>query len=252
MKSLTILLVILSFYISTYAQKIENITAKAIYKIESYKNNNQLVNDSCILAISKSYSYFYSLGSIAWEEKGKAMFEKETKTGNINSALSNIKSCTQCYASVFYKKYSTNTLYKIQPLIGKRYAYPIDSKVFINWVLLSDSILVNGATCYKAKGMLDTTIYTVWYAPSIPIADGPAFLKGLPGLIVEVETSSGVTMRLLNFKEKQNVFEQNVYRHSYEFTSLEQFSASQAALKEQMQSGNKVDIGNGATIQRKN
>ena len=61
-----------------------------------------------------------------------------------------------------------------------------DNLGIIQWKLDKDSMkTIVGVTCYKAIGRFRGRIYTVWYAPSIPINGGPWKLGGLPGLILE-------------------------------------------------------------------
>ncbi len=43
-----------------------------------------------------------------------------------------------------------------------------------------------GYTCQKATTRYEGRDYVAWFAPKIPISDGPYKFSGLPGLIVEI------------------------------------------------------------------
>lgn len=56
-----------------------------------------------------------------------------------------------------------------------------------HWNLSSDTLTVCGYSCQKATTTLFGRNYTAWYAPEIPISNGPWKFSGLPGLILRVE-----------------------------------------------------------------
>ncbi len=60
----------------------------------------------------------------------------------------------------------------------------IDTLAGINWILLEDTMTIEGLFCQKAKGGYNNNFYEVWFAPSISFAAGPTILYGLPGIIV--------------------------------------------------------------------
>lgn len=53
------------------------------------------------------------------------------------------------------------------------------------WKLLPETRRIDDLDCQKAVTVFRGRSYTAWYAPSIPIGNGPWKLGGLPGLIVE-------------------------------------------------------------------
>lgn len=251
-KNIKLITFFLLVFDSTSAQNIESISSQAVYRIEVNKNNKILMDDSCVLNVSKSYSHFYSLGKIAFFENGFKNFQKQNSNNNGNWDMSGIKSCKLCYHNVYYKDYQKNKTYAIQSLISNTYAYPVDNKVSINWQLTTDSLLINNITCYKAFGKLDTTTYTAWYAPSISIPDGPVFLKGLPGLIAQCESTNGVKISLMRFESVSNNNKQNTYFKNYEFTTYEQFKLVENKLKDDMNAGKSIELPEGGTIRKNN
>ncbi|MEQ1744566.1 MAG: GLPGLI family protein [Saprospiraceae bacterium] len=60
----------------------------------------------------------------------------------------------------------------------------------IQWTLHDDEQRVFGQfTCLKATGSFRGRDYEAWYAPDIPVPSGPFKLGGLPGLILEAQTT---------------------------------------------------------------
>ena len=53
------------------------------------------------------------------------------------------------------------------------------------WELLPDTLTILGYLCKKATCTFHCREYTAWYAPEIPISEGPWKLTGLPGLILK-------------------------------------------------------------------
>jgi GLPGLI family protein len=53
-----------------------------------------------------------------------------------------------------------------------------------DWVLLEDTMTIEGLLCQKARGFVMGKYYEVWFAPSIHFSDGPENMYGLPGIIV--------------------------------------------------------------------
>lgn len=61
-----------------------------------------------------------------------------------------------------------------------------DSLHPMTWKLISEEKEIAGIKCYKAETEFRGRHYTAWYAPSIPVHNGPWKFGGLPGLIIEV------------------------------------------------------------------
>lgn len=73
----------------------------------------------------------------------------------------------------------------------------VDATKMKSWKLLSDQKQIDNYTCYKAilkhfNERSQKYYETIaWYCPSIPVPYGPVGYGGLPGLILELETSLG-------------------------------------------------------------
>lgn len=74
-----------------------------------------------------------------------------------------------------------------------------------SWQFSSDTLRVLGYLCQKATTSFRGREYTAWFAPEIPINEGPWKLFGLPGLILKANTSDGIfsfeAIGLENLKE---------------------------------------------------
>lgn len=55
-----------------------------------------------------------------------------------------------------------------------------------NWTITSDTATIFGYSCQKAETAFRGRDYEVWFAPEIPLNDGPWKFFGLPGLIMRV------------------------------------------------------------------
>jgi GLPGLI family protein len=118
-----------------------------------------------------------------------------------------------------YKNVKEATLVQAQEFYGKRFLVK-DELYRIDWTLGTETKKIGKYTCYKAKAFVPAAelnwynfswsdlstntdkeesekapeekliIVEAWYAPQIPIAQGPAEFWGLPGLILEVSAEN--------------------------------------------------------------
>jgi GLPGLI family protein len=65
----------------------------------------------------------------------------------------------------------------------------------LNWKLLNEEKLIDKYNCKKAEVQFRGRKFTAWYAPKIAVPFGPFKFKGLPGLIINMEsTYNGSTL----------------------------------------------------------
>ncbi|MDR3266463.1 MAG: GLPGLI family protein [Tannerella sp.] len=62
----------------------------------------------------------------------------------------------------------------------------------LNWEVTSDTATVLNYSCQKAKLRFRGRNYEAWFAPDLPINDGPWKFMGLPGLILSVNDTEGL------------------------------------------------------------
>ncbi|CDS93016.1 conserved exported hypothetical protein [Sphingobacterium sp. PM2-P1-29] len=68
----------------------------------------------------------------------------------------------------------------------------------IQWTLENGTKEIEGIKCQKAKGTVHGREYEVWFATNIPLSYGPWKLQGLPGLIMQANSTDGE----INFEVK--------------------------------------------------
>jgi GLPGLI family protein len=95
-----------------------------------------------------------------------------------------------------------------QPLIVRKHnsnityqnGWDISNKIYLlqdtlqemsNWEIYTDTLNILGFTCQKATTSFKGTIYTAYFTTSLPYSGGPKNFRGLPGLILKVESETG-------------------------------------------------------------
>jgi len=113
-----------------------------------------------------------------------------------------------------YKSTKEEKFIKSDESLGKRFLI-IDKLEKQNWQLIDSTKQIDKYLCYKAKYVQETKNIkdsiikepvTVWYAPDIPINNGPEKLWGLPGLILEVHYGKvSITCKKIELKNTENI-----------------------------------------------
>lgn len=86
--------------------------------------------------------------------------------------------------TVFKEHESASLLFEYGDL-NRRSHFFNDTLFPMVWEMVEEEKTVNGILCRKAVTFFKGRHYIAWYAPSIPISEGPWKLGGLPGLILE-------------------------------------------------------------------
>src|SRR5690606_27153346 len=85
-------------------------------------------------------------------------------------------------------------------IYGKTY-FIKDSLKKWNWKITSEKKTISGYEVRKATSEDEDAAYIAWYAPKIPISNGPGEFWDLPGLILETEKS----LKEQNYKVKYSI-----------------------------------------------
>jgi GLPGLI family protein len=88
---------------------------------------------------------------------------------------------------VFLKEKTRNFLFVEEVHFGKTF-YVKDSLHQMSWKLGKSEKVILGKKCKSATTTFRGRNYTAFYAPKIPVSDGPWKFGGLPGLILEVKS----------------------------------------------------------------
>lgn len=128
-------------------------------------------------------------------------------------------------ASLLYKNTKEKNYASQRDVFGKGFLVKDDLEEK-EWKMTSESKQIGQYTCYKATTtrMTGPTVtinngersespgkeitITAWYAPEIPVSNGPALYWGLPGLIMEIHDGNQVivcTKLILNAEDKIEV-----------------------------------------------
>lgn len=62
----------------------------------------------------------------------------------------------------------------------------LDFPLLQDWTIEEEQATIAGLDCQRARITYGGRTYTAWFAPDVPIPDGPYVFAGLPGLIVKV------------------------------------------------------------------
>ena len=172
--------------VSLYVLAIGQINSgKAEYVVELKLDRKSSLDPN----VYSSVLYFSDLESVT-EDDGISLTKENNGGLNTFTDLSNNSNLP------VYKNFKTNEMVSQGFVLDKlfRVCEPIPS---INWTLTSNKKEIEGITCLKALGHFRGREYVAWYAPKIPVNNGPWKFGGLPGLIFEItDTSNEVKFNL--------------------------------------------------------
>jgi GLPGLI family protein len=99
----------------------------------------------------------------------------------------------------FKAKTSTTILYETS---NRHY---LKEPLQLQWKMIPGIDTIVNIACYKAITQHGGRQYTAWYAPQIPIQDGPYIFHGLPGLITKVvDSDKWYSFEIRNFETNPN------------------------------------------------
>ena len=152
------------------------------------------MNNDFELTFDKNQSYFKKLEKLAAPSQASGVQVMVMTSGG-----------EELYKNIAEQRYSSE-----QDLFGKVFLVK-DSLETFDWKLGSETKKIGEYTCYKAtytrmsqgsftidgegnktEGKPTEIVTTVWYAPEIPVSNGPEQYWGLPGLIMEVNERNRV------------------------------------------------------------
>src|SRR6185437_7461042 len=129
------------------------------------------------------YIYFEKPDYLSQLDHGNLIYSR--KEGHISSLVLPMDSLQEIYYSDYdslIQRYRSETTGTPRNIVQ---GFDPD---FLNWELLSESKTINGLSCQKATltryGQLQ---WVVWFTASVPMRAGIAFIKGLPGLVVDAD-----------------------------------------------------------------
>lgn len=159
----------------------------------SFKNGKPELANQYILLANTSESKFYSprseyIDSLNSTPEGMAKLKEMTRASFAAGDFDNAPRRDGSYYVVKSFPDSLLTYYDFNGLDKVLYEEPIAQW---NWEVGDSTKMVFGYECVKATADYHGRRWTAWFAPEIPVQNGPWKLDGLPGLILEAEAEGG-------------------------------------------------------------
>ena len=193
-----ILICLFLTYNDLYAQRqkaIEPAILECLYEhtmLNDTLNPKSLILDRMILRIGKTMSQFFSqdtfYGDSLWNDPQGKFIAHDLTMKAVRSHNMAAKPGVKTTSDYIYKKSSQGEISTYTTLVTTGITFK--EKVEDYQGMLIDSVKANcGYDCRLAKTDFRGRSYFVWFAPDLPISDGPWKFSGLPGLILEVYDS---------------------------------------------------------------
>lgn len=133
--------------------------------------------------VSKFCDYFYFQNDSATFSEMKSGLNKMVIFAN---QMSRARIAKRYYYEQVFKNFPEGNNTVLDNIVIKTYKYN-EEMPNMNWTIVSENTdTILGYVCGKATCEFRGRTYTAWYAPDIPVDDGPWKFHGLPGLILKV------------------------------------------------------------------
>ena len=159
-----------------------NIEYKLTYQSDS-TNSASIKEEYMTLRIGKEQSIFCSQRLLIVDSAQSVEFSKGNKLGVGFDFLN--KYGTRYYQTIFKNADEFIVYDKAASYVPYTYIYN-EPKTVMHWDVLNDTLSIGDIMCQKAKTQFGGREWVAWFAPSIPLNDGPYKFCGLPGLILKV------------------------------------------------------------------
>lgn len=159
-----------------------------------YGKEKKIIENRFNLLASPSESKFYSpktqmLDSLESTPEGKKIYNQMAMAAFTSGSTESMP--TRDAWVYILKNFDKNELTHYDVIGTEKYIYrePIDQ---ISWEVTDSTKKILGYECIKASAEYHGRKWEVWFAPDIPLQNGPWKLHGLPGLIMSAATSDGI------------------------------------------------------------
>lgn len=172
--------------------------------VNNQTKNQEFLTDTLTLVVGKRWSVFYNITYndrfSSWGMQNVKKTRQATKPTSLQlvplSSVLDKKNASLDYVegnfgepTVVYVDRNEN---RIISLLYAPYNILNEKKEFHEWSLFGGNYTILNYLCRQARTQYAGKDYTAWYAPDIPIPDGPWKFFGLPGLILKIEDSDGL------------------------------------------------------------
>ena len=173
------------------------------YKFQLDSTNAESAKtEMMFLDVTPQSSRYYSYDTYKQDSIRYADFEKQIRTtGAMNVVTTTVQKS--------FVRYSVSKTYQDFKLYLHTRVGPDSYKVFdqtpMNWKIENEKQKIGEFDAQKATTFYQGRKWTAWFAPEIPLQDGPYKFHGLPGLIVKVYNDNQThVMELKAVKKNDN------------------------------------------------
>ncbi len=189
--------------------KIDNVINEVYYNYQFQPDSANAEKQDyrvMVLQIGKTHSKFTSVSRLESDSISYAVKDMERQTAMnimLSHASQSPKSSFCSYNLI--KDYPQKGAYELWGSFSEM-DLKESGKLQFNWKLnTAEDTTILGFKCYKATCRFAGRDYTAWYAPSIPVSDGPYKFTGLPGLILSAaDTKNQHRFNIYKIKYKVN------------------------------------------------
>jgi GLPGLI family protein len=168
-------------------EKLDTVKVRCLYHqsfVMDTLNAKKKTVDLMLLDIGDNISKYHSFYGAIRDSIVTAMFLQNKTPDEWIAATSKVKKTSRVTDYTIYKNHPEGKLTLVDNFAAENYTYEEQMPV-IQWSLKNDTATLIGYLCKKATTIFRGRNYEVWYAPEIPLQEGPWKFCGLPGLILK-------------------------------------------------------------------
>ena len=198
---------------------IDTVKYEIVYELEfvddSLKPEEKLVDLQVLQIGTNSSKYFSKL--LFRNDSLNTILEKNNAT-NILSEPKN----AALYDVIRDRKAKKVTVTHRSDDIVFRYSEAIPN---INWTIHNENKRILDYTCQRATAKFRGRVYEVWFAPEIPLREGPYKFVGLPGLILEMaDSQKHYVYKCISLRQPKAVEQMKIRNWSYTETTRQKLN----------------------------
>ncbi|KAF0130459.1 MAG: hypothetical protein FD155_1759 [Bacteroidetes bacterium] len=146
-------------------------------------NPNFILEEEMVLLIGKSVSKFLSNNLMIGDTMLKNINSPEGFQKMLNDPVNPLPRVR--FQHEVFKNMPHGEITNTDHIIGGSFKF-LESMNQFNWQLLSETSTIDGIRIQKAICNFGGRDWIAWFAPEVPIKDGPYKFNGLPGLIMRI------------------------------------------------------------------
>lgn len=194
---------------------------EVLYELKFLRDStkeNVILTNHLVLLVGNTYSKFFN---------AKYIYKNPNIEKPLRDARYNFEGAGLAATEVYKNKQEEKITVTVK-LAGTdiNHAHKYTEKIPIHhWQLLNKRKRILGYDCQSAKLSYLGRTYTAWFAPTIPLNEGPWKFWGLPGLILEVaDTRDNYVFRTIGIKKLSTPKEIVSYTTNYTITTREKLN----------------------------